>query len=294
MGSRHPKRWQDVEELLGAGIDVYTTINVQHLESLNDVVGGVSGIRVWETVPDRVFDQAEEIVLVDLPPDDLLIRLKEGKVYIPEQGERAVENFFRKGNLIALRELALRRTADRVDDQMQAFRRTVFQERVWQTGDRLLVCIGPEDADGKLVRTAARLVARLGAEWHAVYVETPTLQRLPEPRRQAILKTLKLAQDFGAETATLAAPDAVEAALDYARQRNLGRIVVGRSAQGRRGWRHQPFLRHLGESTPDIDIIAVARDVGGGKQLQAAARPRGRDQKRAQRTLGYGYRFVPT
>lgn len=199
-GSRHPKRWQDVEELLAAGIDVYTTINVQHLESLNDVVGGVTGIRVWETVPDRVFDEAEEVVLVDLPPDDLLLRLKEGKVYIPEQGERAIQNFFRKGNLIALRELALRRTADRVDDQMRAFRRTIVQERVWQTDDRLLVCIGPGDADGKLVRTAARLAARLGAGWHAVYVETPALQRLPEQRRRAILKALRLAQDFGAET----------------------------------------------------------------------------------------------
>ncbi|MGH8472392.1 MAG: DUF4118 domain-containing protein, partial [Gammaproteobacteria bacterium] len=201
----------------------------------------------------------------------------------------AVQNFFWKGNLIALRELALRRTADRVDDQMQAFRRTVFQERVWQTGDRLLVCIGPEDADGKLVRTAARLAARLGAEWHAVYVETPKLQRLPEPQRQAILKTLKLAQELGGETATLAAPDAVEAVLDYARRHNLGRMVVGRSVQRRPRWRHQPFLRRLGESTPDIDIIAVARDVSGRRQLPAAAGPEDRDQKRARRIRGYLY-----
>jgi two-component system sensor histidine kinase KdpD len=122
-GSRHPKRWQDVEELLGAGIDVCTTVNVQHLESLNDVVGGITGTKVWETVPDHVFDSADEIILVDLPHEELLRRLKEGKVYIPQQAERAVQNFFRKGNLLALRELALRRTADRVDDDVLAYRR---------------------------------------------------------------------------------------------------------------------------------------------------------------------------
>src|SRR5450755_3798316 len=121
-GSRHPKRWQDVEELLDAGIDVWSTMNVQHLESLNDIVSGITGIRVWETVPDRVFDEADEVVIVDLPPDELLQRLKEGKVYLAQQAERAVRNFFRKGNLIALRELALRRTAERVDAQMLDYR----------------------------------------------------------------------------------------------------------------------------------------------------------------------------
>ena len=134
-GSRHPKRWQDVEELLAAGIDVYSTVNVQHLESLNDVVSGITGIRVWETVPDKVFDDADEVVLVDLPPDELLQRLKEGKVYLPNQAERAIRNFFRKGNLIALREMALRRTADRVDEQMLQYRRDQFVSSVWQTRD---------------------------------------------------------------------------------------------------------------------------------------------------------------
>jgi len=141
-GSRHPKRWQDVEELLDAGIDVLTTVNVQHLESLNDVVGGVTGVRVRETVPDHVFDEASEVVLVDLPPDDLRRRLHEGKVYIPGQAERAIEHFFRKGNLIALRELALRRTADRVDDQMREFRDTQGREKVWHTRDSILLCVG--------------------------------------------------------------------------------------------------------------------------------------------------------
>ena len=184
-GCRHPKRWQDVEELLAAGIDVLTTINVQHLESLNDVVGGITGIRVWETVTDRVFDQADEVVLVNLPPDELLQRLKEGKVYLPDQAERAIEHFFRKGNLIALRELALRRTADRVDDQMQSYQMQAGGAPPLR--EALLVCVGPGFGADALVRAASRLASKLDCEWHALYVETPALQRLPDARRQAIL-----------------------------------------------------------------------------------------------------------
>src|SRR5499426_2774915 len=142
-GSRHPKRWNDVEELLDAGIDVYTALNVQHLESLNDVVGRITGIRVHETVPDTVFDQADEVELVDLPPDELIERLHEGKVYVPQQARAAIENFFRKGNLIALRELSLRRTAERVEDQMRDYREDKGIRDVWQAGERILVCIGP-------------------------------------------------------------------------------------------------------------------------------------------------------
>ncbi len=260
-GCRHPKRWQDVEELLAAGIDVLSTVNVQHIESLNDIVGGITGVRVWETVPDRIFAAADEIMLVDLTPDDLLVRLREGKVYLPDQAERAIQNFFRKGNLIALRELALRQTADRVDDQMLALRRASAPERVWQTGDTLLVCIGPNDADEKVVRTAARLAAKLDSAWHAVYVETPALQRLPEVRRRSILKTLKLAQDLGAVTATLAEQDTVEAVLAYARRHNLGRIVVGRSTHTHSRWfPRETFNRRLGSQAPDIDLLTVARD----------------------------------
>ena len=257
-GSRHPKRWQDVAELLDEGIDVYSTLNVQHLESLNDIVGGVTGIRVQETVPDRVFDHSEEVLLVDLPADDLLARLKRGQVYLPEQARHAADNFFRKGNLVALRELALRRTAERVDEQMQGVRRTLFQSPVWQTGDSLLACIGPEDVDGRVVRVAARLAARRQAEWHCVYVETPRLERMPDSRREAVLATLKLAEQLGAETAILAARDAPGAVLDYARQHNLGRIVLGRGPHsGRWGW--QSFMRRLGQLSSDIDILTVAR-----------------------------------
>ena len=180
-GSRHPKRWQDVDELLEAGIDVFTTVNVQHLESLNDVVSGITGVQVRETVPDPFFDAADDVVLVDLPPDDLRQRLNEGKVYIGGQAERAIENFFRKGNLIALRELALRRTADRVDEQMRAWRDRQGQEKVWHTRDAILLCIGHNTGSEKLVRAAARLAARLGSVWHAVYVETPSRKSCATP-----------------------------------------------------------------------------------------------------------------
>ncbi len=256
-GSRHPKRWQDIEELLDAGIDVFTTVNVQHLESLNDVVSGVTGIIIRETVPDHIFDQADEVVLVDLPPDDLRQRLKEGKVYIPGQAERAIEHFFRKGNLIALRELSLRRTADRVDEQMREFRDTQGRERVWHTRDALLLCIGHDSGSEKLVRVAARLAARLGGVWHAIYVETPRLHRLPEGQRRAILKALKLAQELGAETATLSEPQEEQAILRYAREHHLGKIVLGRRKQRRVKWR-MTLAERLANIGSELDLLIVS------------------------------------
>ncbi|RQP26111.1 two-component system sensor histidine kinase KdpD [Piscinibacter terrae] len=257
-GSRHPKRWQDVEELLDAGIDVWTTMNVQHLESLNDVVSGITGVRVWETVPDRVFDEADEVVIVDLPPDDLLQRLKEGKVYLPHQAERAVRNFFRKGNLIALRELALRRTADRVDDEMLQYRRTLSVAPVWQTREALLLCIGPDERSEKLVRAAARMAAQLDVPWRCVYVETPGLQRLPEARRQQILRVLKLAQDAGAVTATLTGNTLASTLVKYAHEHNLSRVVLGRDT-GRwpRPWR-LTLAEAVGALGQDLDVIQIA------------------------------------
>lgn len=258
-GSRHPRRWQDIEELLEAGIDVFTTVNVQHLESLNDVVSGVTGIQVRETVPDPFFDAADEVMLVDLPPDDLRQRLKEGKVYIAGQAERAIEHFFRKGNLIALRELALRRTADRVDEQMRAWRSHPGEEKVWHTRDAILLCIGHHAGNEKLVRAAARLAARLGSVWHAVYVETPALHRLPEKRRHDILSALRLAQELGAETATLSDPAEDKAVVRYAREHNLGKIVLGRPAT-RRWWRSDSFADKLAHRAPDLDLMMVALD----------------------------------
>lgn len=258
-GSRHHKRWQDVEELLAAGIDVYSTVNVQHLESLNDVVSGITGIRVWETVPDKAFDAADEVVLVDLPPDELLQRLKEGKVYLPNQAERAIRNFFRKGNLIALRELALRRTADRVDEQMLQYRRDQFVSSVWQTRDSVLACIGPGEGAEKIIRTTARIANRLEAPWHAIYVETPELQRLSDEKRHRILTNLKLAQDLGAQTATPSDGESVDAIVKYARSHNLAKVIVGRDHP--RPWRpwYRSFADRIGQKAPDLDVIQVAR-----------------------------------
>ncbi|MYM30055.1 DUF4118 domain-containing protein [Duganella sp. CY15W] len=265
-GSRHPKRWQDVEELLEAGIDVLTTVNVQHLESLNDVVGGITGIRVGETVPDTVFDQADEVVLVDVPADELLARLRSGKVYQAPQAERAAKNFFRKGNLIALRELALRRTADRVEDDVRAYRVEQSIADIWKTGAALLACVGPR-ADGEhTVRSTARLAGQLGTGWHAVYVETPALQRLPAAQREHILKSLKLAEELGATTAVLSGQDIALAALDYARSHNLSKLVVGR---GHRTWPWRaPHIKRLAQFAPDLDLIEI------GVPRNEAAMPR--------------------
>src|SRR5881296_1116389 len=170
-GSRHAKRWQDVDELLAAGINVYTTVNVQHVESLNDVVAKITGVVMRETIPDSVFERADEVELIDLPPDDLLQRFREGKVYLPGQAQEAIGNFFRKGNLIALRELALRATAQRVDAQMRVYRREHAIDKVWPTAERVLVCIGATPYSTRLVRAAKRMADSLGAEWIAAYVE---------------------------------------------------------------------------------------------------------------------------
>ncbi|VWD47786.1 osmosensitive K+ channel signal transduction histidine kinase [Burkholderia lata] len=276
QGARHLKRWQDVYELLDAGIDVYTTVNVQHLESLNDVVGAITGIRVWETVPDRVFDAADEVTLVDLPAEELLERMRDGKVYLAQQAERAVRNFFRKGNLIALRELALRRTADRVDAQMREYRADRSIQRIWQARERLLVCVGPGPEAPTLVRAAARLAASLKADWIAVYVETPRLQRLPDARRQRTLDALKLAAELGAETATLAGGDAVAALIGYAKVRNVSKIVAGGSPKAGLVRRlARPFGEQLAERAGDVDLMLIrasASDEARAAPLDARAR----------------------
>jgi two-component system sensor histidine kinase KdpD len=262
QGSRHPKRWQDVDELLGAGIDVFSTLNVQHLESLNDVVGGITQVRVWETVPDTVFDAADEVVLVDIPADELLARLKAGKVYVEGQAEHAAQNFFRKGNLMALRELALRRTADRVEGDVQAYRADRAIGSVWKTATALLTCVGPDAAAERVVRAAALLASQLNADWHAIYVETPALQRLPSARRERILATLSLAQELGATTAVIANAQVAESVVAYARSHNFSKLVIGRDP-GRRLW---PWQRSSGQKlallAPDIDLIEIGRAAG--------------------------------
>src|SRR4051812_27627115 len=199
-GCRHAKRWQDVVELLDAGIDVHTTVNVQHVESLNDVVAKITGVVMRETVPDSVFEQADEVELIDLPPDDLLQRLRDGKVYVSGAAQEAVQNFFRKGNLIALRELALRATAQRVDAQMRVYRREHAIDKVWPTAERVLVCIGPTPYSARLVRAAKRMADALGAEWIAAYVETPAHLRLPPAAPDAVVQTPRLAESPGRPT----------------------------------------------------------------------------------------------
>lgn len=256
-GSRHPKRWQDVDELLGAGIDVFTTVNVQHLESLNDVVGGITGIRVAETLPDTVFDDADEVVLVDIPANELLARLGAGKVYQGPQAECASRNFFRKGNLIALRELALRRTADRIENDVQAYRVEKSISAVWKTDSDLLACVGPRSDSEHVIRSTARLAGQLNAQWHAVYVETPQLQRLPPAERERILKTLKLAQDLGATTAVLSGNDIAHAIVDYARSHNFSKIILGRD-HSKWYWR-TPHFKRIAAYAPDIDLIETGR-----------------------------------
>jgi two-component system sensor histidine kinase KdpD len=268
-GSRHPKRWNDVEELLDAGIDVYTALNVQHLESLNDVVGGITGIRVHETVPDTVFDQADEVELVDLPPDELLERLKEGKVYLPEQAQAAIQNFFRKGNLIALREMSLRRTAERVEEQMRLYREDFGIREVWQAGDLVLVCIGPGELAERLIRAGRRFAAALHADWIVAYIETPQLQRLPAAERDAVMENLRLAESLGATTVTLGAPQMSAAILDYAREKNVTKVLLGKPTRtGWRRWLLGSVVDTVVREAADIDVYLL-----GGERRRPGETP---------------------
>jgi two-component system sensor histidine kinase KdpD len=292
-GMRHPKRWQDVDELLAAGIDVFSTLNVQHLESLNDVVGGITNVRVWETIPDKVFDAADEVVLVDIPADELLARLKAGKVYLARQAEHAASNFFRKGNLMALRELALRRTADRVEGDVQAYRVDQSIESVWKTATALLTCVGPDAGAERVVRAAARLASQLSTDWHAIYVETPNLQRLSAARREKILATLNLAQELGATTAVIANAEIAESIIAYARSHNLSKVVIGRDPI-RRLW---PWQRSSGQRlamlAPDIDLIEIGRAEGAAQSngREVAVAPSLPDADSSDRRKAKGLRY---
>jgi two-component system, OmpR family, sensor histidine kinase KdpD len=230
---RHPKRWQDVSELLEAGINVWTTVNVQHLESLNDLIFQTTGARQRETLPDHVFDEADDIELIDLPPDDLIARLHAGKVYIADQAGTAVERFFRKQNLMALREIALRRVADRVEAAARALPTDRAATRI--AGDRVLVAVGPDEQAEELVRAGKRIADALDAEWIVVYVETPALLRLSEAERNRRISVLRLAESLGAESVTLDGPSAAGTLAEYAHVRNATRVIVG--APKRRGWR---------------------------------------------------------
>ena len=232
-GSRHPKRYLDVEELLAAGIDVYSTMNVQHVESLNDVVARITRIRVRETVPDRIIDAADEVELVDLTPADLMERLREGKVYVREQAQRALRHYFSPGNLTALRELALRRTAERVDDQMLSYMREHAIAGPWAAGERVIVCLDPSAAAANAVRAAKRTADGLDAELIALYVETDRHAALSEAEHGHLAETMRLAAELGAEVVTVPGRSVVEEVLAFARSRNATRVVVGKSRRSR-------------------------------------------------------------
>jgi two-component system sensor histidine kinase KdpD len=267
-GSRHPKRYLDVEEVLDAGIDVYTTLNIQHLESLNDVVAQVTGVIVRETVPDRVIDEASEIEVIDLPPDELLARFKEGKVYIPDQAARAIQEFFRKGNLTALREMSLRRAAERVDDQMRSYMRTRAIPGVWPATERLLVCISPSPFAEKVVRTARRLADELNAEWFAVYVEVATKPEINPANRERIGQTLRLAEELGAKARTIAGRSIPEAVLTYAQKHNITKIVVGKPIRPRwREWLSGSVVDQLVYASGDIDIYVISGRAEPGQSV---------------------------
>ncbi|MEW5764434.1 MAG: DUF4118 domain-containing protein [Acidobacteriota bacterium] len=233
-GSRHAKRWQDARELLSAGIGVYTTLNVQHLESLHGVVAQVTGVSISERVPDTAFEEADEVELVDLTADDLILRLKEGKVYFPHLAERALENFFRPGNLIALREMALRKTADRVDVQMERYRKDHAVSEPWPAKERILVCLGASPYGQHLVRSARSLAARLRADWIGLYVETPSHDRMLPADREQLQRTLRLVEQLGGKAVTLPAENTVEEILSFARSRNVTKILLGKPP--RAGW----------------------------------------------------------
>lgn len=257
-GSHHSKRYQDVEELLRAGIHVYSTLNVQHLESLNDVIAQITGITVRETIPDSVIDEVDELELVDLPPDELLSRLNEGKVYIPEQAARAIRQFFRKGNLTALRELTMRRAAERVDDQMRDYMQTKAIPGPWPAAERLLVCVSPSPLSERLVRSTRRLADELNAEWEAIYVETPAHGRLSDDERARITKTLLLAEELGGRSLTLSGSSVSFTVLQHARDHNVTKIIAGKPLAPR--WReilHGSVVDQLVRESGNIDIYIV-------------------------------------
>ncbi|WP_028081982.1 sensor histidine kinase [Solimonas soli] len=258
-GSRHPKRWQDVIELLDAGIDVYTTLNIQHVESLNDVVASITHVRVRETVPDSVLEAANDIEVVDITPADLMQRLREGKVYRGEAGERALQHYFTGSNLTALRELALRRTAESVDEQLQQQRRARGVGDVWAAGERVLVCINESPAGESLVRHAKRVADRFDASWTALYLETARSLELDDAQRSQIAATLRLAEQLGADTQTLpGGMDIAETVLRLARERNVTQLIVGKSHRSRWfEWRHGSVVRELVRKADGITVQVI-------------------------------------
>ncbi|MCW5849578.1 MAG: sensor histidine kinase KdpD [Anaerolineae bacterium] len=265
-GSRHPKRYLDVEELLAAGINVFTTMNIQHLESLNDVVAQITGVRVRETVPDRLLERADEIELVDLAPDELLQRLREGKVYVPDQAERAIRHYFRKGNLTALRELALRHTAQRVDAQMRNYMQAHAIPGPWPTQDRIMACVSESPLAPRLIRAAKRRADRRRAEWLAVYVETPAHYRLSEGERDRVASTLRLAEQLGGEAVSIPGQEVAQDLVRYAQSRNVTELIIGKSLHSR--WHemlHGSVVHDVIRASGEIDVYVITGEPETGQ-----------------------------
>ncbi|HEY2533885.1 MAG TPA: sensor histidine kinase KdpD [Xanthobacteraceae bacterium] len=269
-GSRHPKRYLDVEELMSRGIEVYTTVNIQHIESLNDVVAQITHVRVRETVPDAIFDRADAVELVDLTPDDLIARLKEGKVYVPRQAERALEHFFSPANLTALRELALRRTAERVDEQLLNEMQARAIRGPWAAGERILVCISEDPRSAGLVRYAKRLADRLHGPWVALYVEGRRSLQLNEVERDRIADTLRLAESLGGEAITLPASgrSIADDIIRYAQANNVTQIIIGKSTRSR--WfeiLHGSVVHDLARRSGNISVHVIAGEAVAGEPI---------------------------
>jgi len=272
-GSRHPKRYQDIEELLDAGIDVYTTLNIQHIESGRNAVAQITGIWVRETVPDSFIDSATEIEMVDLPPDELLQRLKEGKVYIPEQIAPASESFFRKGNLTALRELSLRTAGKHVDEQTLAYMKTHGITGPWQSTERIMVCISSSSSGARLVRNTRRLAHQLSAEWFAINVETPDT-RLSKERQERVTNTMRMAERMGANVATIQGNSIIEAITEFAAKNNITKIVIGKSLRFR--WRNlfgRSIVNQLANHSEQFDIY-IAGGTGERTPTEHIAVPK--------------------
>jgi two-component system sensor histidine kinase KdpD len=262
-GSRHPKRYLDVEELIAAGIDVFTTVNIQHVDSLNDVVARITRIRVRETVPDRILDQADDIEVIDLAPEDLIKRLSEGKVYLPQQAERATRHFFSPGNLTALRELALRRTAQRVDEQLLSHMRAHAIAGPWPAGERVLVCVSEASNTAAIIRYARRVADRLRVPWTAIYVETARTQRLNDGQRDRIAEYLRLAERLGAETITIPGRNVADEIVAFATSNNITQIVIGKSDRPR--WfeiLHGSVVHELVRKTGQISVHVISAEGG--------------------------------
>ncbi len=274
-GSRHAKRYQDVEELLSTGINVYSTLNIQHLESLNDVVAQITGTKVRETIPDRVIDEVTDIELIDLPTDELLNRLKDGKVYIPEQAERAIEKFFRQGNLTALRELTMRRAAERVNDQMLDYMGKQAIPGPWPAGERLLVCVSPGALSERLIHSARRLADELKAEWYAIYVETPRQTRISTEQRDRVDRMLRLAEELGAKSITIPGQSVAETVTIYARNQNITKIIIGKSQQPKWvEWLQGSVTDQLIRQSGPIDVYFVnSEDQPSSKQTERLWQP---------------------